>query len=93
MESNCKRSFNSGNNTGHISLNFLNEWQITAKVIEKPGYGFKQALIDIFCLFDRQNVRSAYVETWAREYKYDRPKFNYNAKKYTQQYSQKSLFL
>ena len=78
---------------GHISLNFLNEWASTGKVSEKPGYGVKQALIDIFCLFFNQNVQDAYSEAIGKEYESDRPKFNANAKKYTQKFAQKSLLL
>ena len=78
---------------GHICLNFLNEWTSTGKVAEKPGYGVKQALIDIFCLFYNQNVKSAYSDAIGKEYESDKNKFNATAKLYTQKFAQKSLLL
>ena len=39
------------NDFGHISLSSLNEWGLTGKVTDRPVYGVKQALFDIFCLF------------------------------------------
>ena len=78
---------------GHICLNYLNEWTSTGKVADKPGYGVKQALIDIFCLFYNQNVKSAYNDTIAQEYESDKNNFNAKAKQYTQQYAKQSLLL
>ena len=77
---------------GHICLNFLNEWTTTGKVVEKPCYGVKQALIDIFCLFYNQNVGSAYNEIIAQEYQSNPNQFKSKAKSYTQQYAKAPIF-
>ena len=77
---------------GHICLNFLNEWTTTGKVVEKPCYGVKQALIDIFCLFYNQNVGSAYNEIIAQEYQSNPNQFKSKAKSYTQQYAKVPIF-
>ena len=73
---------------GHICLNYLNEWKSTGKVVEKPCYGVKQALIDIFCLFYNQNVESAYNKEMAQEYLNNREQFNSKAKNFTKQFAQ-----
>ena len=77
---------------GHICLNFLNEWKTTGRVVEKPCYGVKQALIDIFCLFYNQNIGSAYNKDMALEYQTNKAQFNAKAKNYTQQYAQCAVF-
>ena len=84
--------FTNQNELGHICLNFLNEWKSTGKVVDKPGYGVKQALIDIFCLFYNQNIDSAYDKSIALEYKSNMSNFNAKAKMYTQKYAQQALF-
>ena len=68
-------------------MNFLNEWTTTGKVVDKPCYGVKQALIDIFCLFYNQNIKSAYNENMAQEYQTNMNQFNAKAKNYTQQFA------
>ena len=78
---------------GHICLNFLNEWTTTGRVVDKPCYGVKQALIDIFCLFYNQNIKSAYNETMAQEYQSNMAAFNSKAKEYTQKYAKSALLL
>ena len=78
---------------GHICLNFLNEWKTTGKVADKPGYGVKQALIDIFCLFYNQNIGSAYNPNMAAEYQSNIENFNVTAKKYTQQYAKQAILM
>ena len=78
---------------GHICLNFLNEWTTTGRVVDKPCYGVKQALIDIFCLFYNQNIKSAYSETMAQEYQSNMAAFNSKAKEYTQKYAKSALLL
>jgi len=83
--------FTNPNELGHICLNFLNEWKTTGRVVDKPGYGVKQALIDIFCLFYNQNIESAYDKGMANEYQSNMANFNAKAKMYTQQYAQKGL--
>jgi len=83
--------FNNQNELGHICLNYLNEWKSTGKVVEKPGYGVKQALIDIFCLFYNQNIKSAYDINMAAEYQSNMSNFNSKAKMYTQQFAQKAM--
>ena len=83
--------FNNQNELGHICLNYLNEWKSTGKVVEKPGYGVKQALIDIFCLFYNQNIKSAYDINMAAEYQSNMSNFNSKAKMYTQQFAQQAM--
>ena len=78
---------------GHICLNFLNEWTSTGRVVEKPCYGVKQALIDIFCLFYNQNIDSAYSPKMAQEYQNNRNQFNSRAKEYTQKYAGSAIFV
>ena len=78
---------------GHICLNFLNEWTSTGRVVEKPCYGVKQALIDIFCLFYNQNIKSAYSPVMAQEYQNNRNQFNSKAKEYTQKYATSAKFV
>ena len=78
---------------GHICLNFLNEWTSTGRVAEKPCYGVKQALIDIFCLFYNQNIGSAYSPDMAQEYQNNRNQFNSKAKEYTQKYAKSAMFV
>ena len=80
--------FTDQNKLGHICLNYLNEWETTGKVVDKPCYGVKQALIDIFCLFYNQNVGSAYNNQMAEEYMNNRQQFDAKAKDYTKKYAQ-----
>jgi len=75
------------NRLGHISLNSLYEWQKTGKVVEKPVYGVKQALFDIFCLFYNQNPCGAYNTEMASMYLNNRDIFNKNAKEWTRKYA------
>ena len=84
--------FTDQNKLGHICLNFLNEWTSTGRVVEKPCYGVKQALIDIFCLFYNQNIKSAYSPDMAQEYQNNRNQFNSKAKEYTQKYAKSAMF-
>ena len=77
---------------GHICLNFSNEWTTTGRVVDKPCYGVKQALIDIFCLFYNQNSDSAYNENMAVEYRTNKEQFNTKAKNYTQQFAKHAIF-
>ena len=72
---------------GHISFNYLHEWQTTGKVGDKPVYGVKQALFDIFCLFDKQGPDSAYDNKMADLYLNNRELFNKNAKECTRKYA------
>ena len=78
-------------NLGHIDFHFLNEWRSTGKVIEKPGYGVKQALIDIFCLFFTQEA-GCYDTRMEEEYLYKRKDFDAKAKMFTQKYAQQAIF-
>ena len=84
--------FTDQNKLGHICLNFLNEWTTTGKVVDKKCYGVKQALIDIFCLFSNQNIKSAYNVKMAEEYQTNMAQFNAKAKNYTQQFAKCALF-
>ena len=72
---------------GHICLSTLNEWKSTGRVKSKKGFGVKQALFDIFCLFFNQGIESAYDEKIAKLYKDNREQFNQEAKKWTQKYA------
>ena len=81
----------SQNTLGHISLNFLNEWRSTGKVYEKPVYGVKQALFDIFCLFYNQNVCDAYNSEMGRLYRDNRKRFNEVAKEWTIKYAKSQI--
>ena len=72
---------------GHICLTTLNEWRSTGKVKDKKGYGVKQALFDIFCLFYNQGTESPYDEGLANLYLKNPEAFNEKAKKWTQQYA------
>ena len=60
------------------------------KFQKKPVYGVKQALFDIFCLFYKQGVQSAYDEGMAIQYEEDRKNFDKIAKKCTMKYSRLS---
>ena len=77
---------NPGN--GHICLSSLNEWRTTGKVSSKPGYGVKQALFDIFCLFYNQGIESPYDDNIALQYKNRRNEFDEIARQWTKQYAQ-----
>ena len=72
---------------GHISLSSLNEWRVTGKVKNKPYYGVKQALFDIFCLFYNQGVDSPYDEKLAQLYVHERKKFDELAREWTKKYA------
>ena len=72
---------------GHICLSSLNEWKSTGKVKSKKGFGVKQALFDIFCLFYNQGIESPYDNALAAMYRDNRAKFNEEAKKWTQMFS------
>jgi len=73
---------------GHICISSLNEWRTTGKVTSKPGYGVKQALFDIFCLFYNQGIESPYDQNMAAQYRDRRNEFNEVAKQWTRQYAQ-----
>ena len=72
---------------GHICLSSLNEWKSTGKVKSKKGFGVKQALFDIFCLFYNQGIESPYDNALAAMYRDNRAKFNEEAKKWTQMFA------
>ena len=74
-------------NIGHICINSINEWRVTGKVSGKPIYTVKQALFDIFCLFFRQGIESAYSEEMAAKYRDHTEQFNEEAKKWTKLYA------
>ena len=74
---------------GHICLTTLNEWKSTGRVKEKKGFGVKQALFDIFCLFYNQGIESPYDERLAALYRDNRVKFNEEARRWTKKYAQK----
>ena len=72
---------------GHICINSLNEWSTTGKVTGKNIYGVKQALIDIFCLFNKQGLGSPYDLQMADLYKNNPDQFNKNAQQWTKQFA------
>ena len=72
---------------GHICLSSLNEWATTGKVTEKPCYGVKQALFDIFCLFHQQRIESPYDEAIAKQYRDNRPQYDAMAKEWTEKFA------
>jgi ubiquitin-conjugating enzyme E2 D/E len=72
---------------GHICLSTLNEWKSTGKVIAKRGFGVKQALFDIFCLFYNQGIESPYDDNIARQYRDNRAQFDAEAKRWTKEYA------
>ena len=72
---------------GHISLNTLNAWRVLGKVQDKPVFGVKQALFDIFCLFYNQGIASPYEEEMAEQYLNNRAKFDKIAKEWTEKYA------
>ena len=75
------------NELGHICISTLNEWRSTGKVKTKKGFGVKQALFDIFCLFYNQGIDSPYDDQQAAIYRDNRELFNEEAKKWTQMYA------
>ena len=75
------------NELGHICLTTLNEWRSTGKVKAKKGFGVKQALFDIFCLFYNQGIESPYDNNLAAMYRDNRAKFNEEAKRWTKMYA------
>ena len=75
-------------NYGHICINSLNEWKLTGKVTGRPIYTVKQALFDIFCLFFKQGIKSAYDDDMAALYEKQPNLFNEEAKRWTKMYAQ-----
>ena len=79
--------FENEESKGHICLSSLNEWRTTGKVANKPVYGIKQALFDIFCLFYNQGIDSPYDPKIAEEYRDRRKEFDAKAKLWTEKYA------
>ena len=75
------------NDLGHICINSINSWRTSGKVIGRPVYTVKQALLDIFCLFFKQGVESAYDKVMADDYVNNTAKFDEEARKWTKQYA------
>ena len=75
------------NDLGHICINSINSWRTSGKVIGRPVYTVKQALLDIFCLFFKQGVESAYDKGMADDYVNNTEKFNEEAKKWTKDFA------
>ena len=75
------------NDLGHISLSTLNYWRVSGKVYNLPTYNVKHALFDIFCLFYNQGIEGAYDEEMAKQYLYNRAKFDKIAKEWTEKYA------
>ena len=72
---------------GHICINSINSWRLTGKVRDQPFYTMKQALFDIFSLFYKQGVESAYDQKMAELYQNHRDQFDQEARKWTQLYA------
>ena len=75
------------NDPGHICINSINSWRLTGKVRDQPFYTMKQALFDIFSLFYKQGVGSAYDQKMADLYENHKDQFNQIARKWTQLYA------
>ena len=72
---------------GHICINSINSWRLTGKVRDQPFYTMKQALFDIFSLFYKQGVGSAYDQKMADLYENHKDQFDQIARKWTQLYA------
>ena len=72
---------------GHICINSINSWRTQGKVAGRNNYNVRQALLDIFCLFYKQGIDSAYDEEMARLYRDEPEKFNEEAKKWTKEFA------
>ena len=72
---------------GHICINSINSWRLTGKVRDQPFYTMKQALFDIFSLFYKQGVDSAYDQNMAELYKKHKDQFDQEARRWTQLYA------
>ena len=75
------------NDKGHICINSINSWRTSGKVIGRPVYTVKQALFDIFCLFYKQGIESAYDSQMANDYVNNIQKFNDEAKRWTKEFA------
>ena len=77
---------------GRIANNYINEWMTCGRVMDKPIYGVKQALFDIFCSFYYQNgdcnSRDIYYE-----YRDNYNEFSKKAKEWTRKYAIKKIFI
>ena len=76
---------NPGN--GHICLKSLKEWSSTGKVANQPGFSVKQALLEIFNLFNNQIIDSSYDNAMVEQYKNNKSQFNNIAKEWTKNYA------
>ena len=72
---------------GHICINSINSWRLTGKVKDQLFYTMKQALFDIFSLFYKQGVESAYDQKMAELYQNHRDQFDQEARKWTKLYA------
>ena len=72
---------------GHICINNINSWKVQGVVKGRPVYAVKQALLDIFCLFYKQGVESAYDQNMANDYALNYQKFEEEAKRWTRKYA------
>ena len=72
---------------GHICINSINSWRTSGAVKDHPFYTMKQALFDIFSLFYKQGVESAYDERMADLYLNNRAQFDEEARNWTRLYA------
>ena len=77
---------------GDIATNYLNEWKTCGRVMDKPIYGVKQALFDIFCSFYYQNDYCSSNDMYY-EYRNNYNEFSKKAKEWTRKYAIKKLFI
>ena len=76
---------------GHICINSLNSWRTSGQVRGHDFFTVKQALFDIFSLFYKQGVDSAYDESMADLYQNNRAQFDANAAQCTKMYANPNM--
>ena len=78
---------------GRIANNYINEWMTCGSVMDKPIYGVKQALFDIFCSFYYQLPTDCCPLSMEYEYRDNYNEFSKKAKEWTRKYAIKKLFI
>ena len=78
-------------NTGQIIHLNLNQWAWVGKVKDYPDYDIKHALLDIYSMFYYQALESPINWHLAIQYRDNKPEFDKEAKKWTQEYATKPL--
>ena len=78
---------------GRIANNYINEWMTCGSVMDKPIYGVKQALFDIFCSFYYQLPTDCCPLSMEYEYRDNYNEFSKKAKEWTRKYAIRELFI